>query len=270
MTGFVISKKMVVFVFAAIAFLMIAAAVCFLLFDQQVIRFLYNNDLHWGSYKAVKTFQYLGKTWLLIWLILFWVILTGKNQVIICALLTFLAVGATVLPLKLLVQRERPSDFIDRVYEQKDEDHPPALLRSWSFPSGDTANCFAIATMLLPFVRRRLITIFFVVSCFVGLLRILVFAHYPSDVCAGAAAGIFAGFIVLKLFQQRPLPLQLDSKQFFVVQTIAFIAIPSFFAVSKFRIFVDIVSTYGVLLALILIIFLLQRKFRIKKSEPRP
>ena len=261
-----VSKKMTVFVFAAIAFLLIAAAVCFLLFDQQVIHFLYNNDLHWGSYKSIKTFQYLGKTWLLAWLILFWVILTKQNRLIFYAVLTFLAVSAIVLPLKLAVQRERPRDFIDRVYEQKNEDHPPALLRSWSFPSGDTANCFAVATMLLAFVRKRLIIFFFIASCFVGILRILVFAHYPSDVFGGAAAGILAGFIVLKLFLHKPLPGWIDSKQFFAAQIITFILIPGFFAVAKFRVFINIMCTYGVLLALILILFLLQRKFGIKKS----
>jgi membrane-associated phospholipid phosphatase len=186
--------------------------------------------------------------------------------VIFYAALAFLAVGAIVLPLKLAVHRERPSDFIDRVYEQKNEDHPPAFLRSWSFPSGDTANCFAVATMLLAFVRRRLIIFFFAASCFVGILRILVFAHYPSDVFGGAAAGIFAGFTVLKLFLHRPLPPWIDSKRFFAAQIITFILIPSFFAVAKFHTFIDIMCTYGVLLALILILFLLQRKLKIKKS----
>lgn len=265
-TEFTVSKKMTVFVFAAIVFLLIAAAVCFLFFDQQVIRFLYNNDLHWGSNKSIKTFQYLGKTWLLAWLILFWAILTRQNRLIFYAALAFLAVGAIVPPLKLAVHRERPSDLIDRVYEQKSENHPPALLRSWSFPSGDTANCFAVATMLLAFVRRRLIIFFFIASCFIGLLRILVFAHYPSDVFGGAAAGIFAGFIVLKLFLHRPSPGWIDSRWFFAAQIITFILIPGFFAVAKIHTFIDIMCTYGVLLALILIVFLLQRKLGIKKS----
>jgi membrane-associated phospholipid phosphatase len=269
MTEFIIPKRMTVFAFAAMAFLIIAAAVCFLFFDQQVTHYLYKHDQHWDNGWAVKTFQYLGKAWLLVWLILFWVILTRQNRVIIYAILTFLAVGVIVLPLKLLVQRERPSDFIDRVYEQKNEDHPPALLRSWSFPSGDTANVFAVATMLLPFVRRRLIIFFFVASCFVGLLRILVFAHYPSDTFAGAAAGIFAGFTVLKMFHRRPLPPQLDSKRFLIAQILAFISIPCFFAVLKFKTFVDIICTYGVLLALILFIHLLQRKYSISKDEQR-
>jgi undecaprenyl-diphosphatase len=259
-----VSKKMTVFVFAAIAFLLIAAAVCFLFFDQQAVRFLYNNDLHWDSNKSIKTFQYLGKTWLLAWLILFWAILTRQNRVIFYAALAFLAVGAIVPPLKLAVHRERPSGFIDRVYEQKNENYQPALLRSWSFPSGDTANCFAVATMLLAFVRRRLIIFFFIASCFIGILRILVFAHYPSDVFGGAAAGIFAGFIVLKLFHHKPLPGWIDSKWFFAAQIITFILIPGFFAVAKIHTFIDIMCTYGVLLALILILFLLQRKFRIK------
>jgi undecaprenyl-diphosphatase len=259
-----VSKKMTVFVFAAIAFLLIAAAVCFLFFDQQAVRFLYNNDLHWDSNKSIKTFQYLGKTWLLAWLILFWAILTRQNRVIFYAALAFLAVGAIVPPLKLAVHRERPSGFIDRVYEQKNENYQPALLRSWSFPSGDTANCFAVATMLLAFVRRRLIIFFFIASCFIGILRILVFAHYPSDVFGGAAAGIFAGFIVLKLFHHKPLPGWIDSKWFFAAQIITFILIPGFFAVAKIHTFIDIMCTYGVLLALILIVFLLQRKFRIK------
>ena len=260
-TEFAVSKRMTAFVFAAIVFLFIAAAICFFFFDGYVIRWFYQVGINWDSGRAVKIFQYLGKTWLLAWLILFWGIVTRRNQPITIALLTFLAVGAIVLPLKLLVHRERPGDFIERVYEQKDEDQPPALLRSWSFPSGDTANVFAIATVLLPFIRLRLAIVFLIVSSCVGILRVLVFAHYPSDVFAGAAAGMFAGWLILTIFQRRPLSTWIGSRQFFVAQIIAFIIIPCFFAVSKFRVFIDIMCTFGVLLALILIAFLLQRKY---------
>ena len=105
-TEFAVSKRMTAFVFVAIVFLFIAAAICFFFFDGYVIRWFYQVGINCQSSRAVKILQYLGKTWLLAWLILFWGIVTRRNQPITIALLTFLAVGAIVLPLKLLVHRK--------------------------------------------------------------------------------------------------------------------------------------------------------------------
>jgi membrane-associated phospholipid phosphatase len=259
-----LSNPMTAFVFAAIVLLLAAAAVSFFLFDNYVFDRLYNAGIKWTGSRPFKIFQYLGKTELLVWLVLFGAILTGKSRLLVIAIFTFLAVGVIVQSVKLISHRERPRDVIKRVYEKKAEAEPQALLRSWSFPSGDTANVFAIATVLLAFVRRRWAFFFFAISCCIGLLRVLVLAHYPSDCFGGAAAGIFAGFAVLKIFSQRSLPAWVDSKQFYSIQIIAFILIPVFLAVTKFRTFVDIVGAYGVLLALIYITFLLRQKYRIR------
>ena len=259
-TELVLSKKLTTFIFAAIIFLLIASAFSFLFFDDYVVSFLHNTGIDWDNYRSVEIFKLLGKTHLLAWLILFYGIIKKPNHPAVLALLALLAVAAIVLPIKLAAHRERPGDLINEVYEQKNEEQPPWLLRSWSFPSGDTANCFAVAAVLLPFIRRRLTAAFFTASCFIGIFRFLTFAHYPSDVFGGVAAGILAGWIVLKIFSQKKLPEWIDSKQFFSAQVIAFILIPSVLALTEFRDFIDIVSTYGVFLAIIFIVFLLNKK----------
>jgi membrane-associated phospholipid phosphatase len=262
-----LTKKFTIFCFAAIILLLTASALSFFFFDNYAFSFLYQKKMHWDNFKSAEIFKLLGKTYLLAWLILFYAIIKKPNRPAVLALLVLLAVAAIVFPVKLATHRERPENYIDRVYEQKNEERPSLFLRSWSFPSGDTANVFAVAFVLLPFIRKRVFVFFLPVCACIGIFRILVFAHYPSDAFGGAAAGILAAWIVLKNFSRRKLPDWVDSKQFFSIQIIAFILIPAILAVSDLENFLNIVCTYGVLLAVIFIANLLRRKQRLSHNQ---
>ena len=66
--------------------------------------------------------------------------------------------------------------------------------RDYSFPSGHTAVSFAAAGALV-FAKCRGRWIALVLAVAVGLSRVYLYVHYPSDVVCGAALGLLCGFL---------------------------------------------------------------------------
>lgn len=71
-----------------------------------------------------------------------------------------------------------------------------------SFPSGHAAIFFAIATAVY-FFNKKLGIVFFITAILVGIARIFVGVHWPSDILAGAVIGIISGIIINKLFFKK-------------------------------------------------------------------
>jgi membrane-associated phospholipid phosphatase len=74
-------------------------------------------------------------------------------------------------------------------------------LQARSMPSGHAATAFALAALVMLAPGRRgphlvLSALALVFAVGVGLARIGVGAHWPSDVCAGAGVGVVAGAVV--------------------------------------------------------------------------
>ena len=99
--------------------------------------------------------------------------------------------------LKPLVGRTRP-----KLLFQNDlfTFHPFSHGFVWtSFPSGHTTTAFAVAAALsLLFPKGRFF--FMLYAVLVGLSRIMVTAHYPSDVMAGALIGLAFTLWIARLF----------------------------------------------------------------------
>ena len=71
-----------------------------------------------------------------------------------------------------------------------------------SFPSGHSTTVFAAAVALsLIFPRAR--AVWFVIAAAIALSRIVVGAHYPSDVVGGAALGASVAYLVALVFARR-------------------------------------------------------------------
>jgi undecaprenyl-diphosphatase len=70
-----------------------------------------------------------------------------------------------------------------------------------SLPSGHAALFFALATAVY-FYNKKAGIWFLVGSFLIGLARIYVGVHWPSDVLAGAVIGIFSGWLVPKFFHK--------------------------------------------------------------------
>lgn len=71
-----------------------------------------------------------------------------------------------------------------------------------SFPSKHTILAFAISTTVL-FYQRTLGSIMMGFSFLLGLSRIWIGHHYPSDIAGSAVLGSFTSSIIHKLFQRK-------------------------------------------------------------------
>ncbi|MGP8171533.1 phosphatase PAP2 family protein [Rhodoblastus sp.] len=71
-----------------------------------------------------------------------------------------------------------------------------------SFPSGHTTTVFAALTALTLLWPRRG-PAFLLVALPVAASRIMLGAHYPSDVAGGACLGVFCALIVARIFARR-------------------------------------------------------------------
>jgi len=71
-----------------------------------------------------------------------------------------------------------------------------------SFPSGHATFFFALSTIVY-FYNKKMGIWFYIASIFIGLSRIFVGVHWPSDILAGAVLGILVGFVLNYLFRNH-------------------------------------------------------------------
>ena len=96
------------------------------------------------------------------------------------------------LVLKPLVARVRPCDVntaVQLLIARPDD---------FSFPSGHTGASFAAVSALYA-ERNRLWIPALVLAAFIAFSRLYLYVHYPTDVLAGAAIGVMAGWAGAKL-----------------------------------------------------------------------
>ena len=154
---------------------------------------------------------------------IFWILLSAvliaikKTRAIgiACAVALMINVLACNVILKPIIARPRPY-VLD-----------PTLLKSllvpeqwdYSFPSGHTSASFATAGVL-PFMRakKRLAVPLLILACLIGLSRLYVCVHYPTDVICGAVLGLiaaFTSFMVCTRILEKKLPKKIYEYDFF-------------------------------------------------------
>lgn len=115
----------------------------------------------------------------------------------------FLGVGIPGLIanlLKRVIGRGRPDEF-DNVGAFSFQN----VINDWnfqSFPSGHTTTAVALA-FIVGFLWPRLFRLFFVLGAVVGLSRVPVGMHYPSDVFGGLVVGMLGAYLIRNLFARR-------------------------------------------------------------------
>ena len=131
-----------------------------------------------------------GDSWF--WLIglglLWWV---GTDYWKHLALVMIIGIGVTalvVLVIKFTVRRRRPQGEWGRIYRSTDPH---------SFPSGHAARSTMLAVITLGLGPLWLGLSLLLWVPLVGLARIILGVHYPSDILAGMALGIVMGVLVL-------------------------------------------------------------------------
>ena len=97
--------------------------------------------------------------------------------------------------LKNLVARTRPCDVNKSIQL--------LVKRPWdySFPSGHTAASFASVTALYLAGEKKLWKPVLVLACLIGISRLYLYVHYPTDVLGGALAGAISGYLGYRFIQ---------------------------------------------------------------------
>jgi undecaprenyl-diphosphatase len=118
---------------------------------------------------------------------------------------TLAASGLMAQALKQIFGRARPR-FLDT--EGPLAFHGFAMKASWaSFPSGHATTMFAMATAFgLLWPRWRLE--WFALAVVIAASRVIVRAHYPADVFAGAVVGMASAYFVARAFARRDIALR--------------------------------------------------------------
>jgi undecaprenyl-diphosphatase len=85
-----------------------------------------------------------------------------------------------------------------RPYESHHISHPWSTSTDATFPSDHTTVSFAIACAVLSFDVATG-AIFLVVAAIIGIGRLFIGAHYPSDIAMGIVVGLVAAGVVVRL-----------------------------------------------------------------------
>jgi membrane-associated phospholipid phosphatase len=181
--------------------LCLAAPVAYLLLDKPVFDWLSQRGGLEVRGLWIDAFRLLGKAWLLVWLLLIWVAITGRWRLALLALLALLVMAVPVNSLKVLVGRPRPREQITAAQAPPEALTENVELRGVSFPSGDTAAAFAVAAALGTAWAWPWAVVALVAAGGVGAMRVVDLAHYPSDVFAGAAIGILSAWGAAQLMR---------------------------------------------------------------------
>lgn len=102
--------------------------------------------------------------------------------------------------IKVILGRYRPSELFERGLYGFDFFHIDRALTS--FPSGHTATAFSIATAIA-YMWPKFTLIAWTCALSVGISRIAISAHYPSDVLAGGLIGILSVYLILYYWNKK-------------------------------------------------------------------
>lgn len=132
-----------------------------------------------------RWFSKLGDGYLyaILGLFIYWLDAIEGDAFVTCAMSAFALELPLYLILKNAIRRPRPKESII--------DFVPGLTPSdrFSFPSGHTAAAFLFATVLSAYYPS-LMFIAFGLAAIIGMSRVLLGVHYPSDIAAGILLGI--------------------------------------------------------------------------------
>lgn len=162
--------------------------------DQYIFYLLNQFAGRWEVLDAVAIFaaKYLGYV-LIFGLLLF----LAKNYKKYWPLVVK-AIGAAIVSRFVITEIirwiwERPRPFV--------ENNVNLLISheaTGSFPSGHAAFYFAIAAVVY-FYNKKAGIAFFATAFLMGIARVFVGVHWPTDILGGAVVGIITGWLVVKL-----------------------------------------------------------------------
>ncbi len=139
---------------------------------------------------------YIGSTGI-VWIVPGLVLLCRKGTrrqgaVILAAMGLGQLLGTLIL--KNIIMRPRPFSYPQGLLSPETLAIPLPMGR-WSFPSGHTITSFAAATGIF-FANKKCGIAALVLAALIGLSRLYLYVHFPTDVLAGAVLGVLCGIAI--------------------------------------------------------------------------
>ena len=167
-------------------------------FDENTLRFIQDNldnDLFQNIMVLITRLGDMGAIWIAPGVVL---TCSKEQRRVGIELLATLAAGGIInsLVIKNIVDRTRPFDmhiWLDVLINKPTD---------FSFPSGHTASSFAAAYVISKNYGKKFGIPAYTLATAIGLSRVAVGVHYPSDVIAGAAVGTAVAFGASKLIKK--------------------------------------------------------------------
>lgn len=158
--------------------------------DQEIFKFI----TQFGD----STFSLIG--FALTFLLFRFVRKNPKGENISLFLFATVAVsGIAVDIIKVIAGRYRPSELFEHGAYGFDFFHIERAMTS--FPSGHTATAFALA-MAIAYLWPRWSVVAWVFAILIGISRLAIGAHYPSDIMGGAVVGLISTLILLRYWKK--------------------------------------------------------------------
>ena len=167
--------------------------------DINVLLFIQDNlrtEFLTPIMRIITSLGYKGILWIALVLILLCFKRTRKAAFVaaVSLLLTFIVVNLIIKP---VVARPRPYDVYPALIPLVDK------LSDFSFPSGHTANGFAVALVLFWMLPKKFSVWPVVLNTLIAWTRLYVGVHYPTDVIVGFLISLVIAGVVWYLFEGR-------------------------------------------------------------------
>lgn len=154
------------------------------------------ESLHGSALDGIMTGASLLATSGIVWILIGIVLISmsrSKDGIGLMAsvILAYIIVDVVLKP---IVCRERP-------FAVEDLEVLGAIPTTWSFPSGHTASAFAGAVSIL-LIDRKAGAVATAFAILVGISRLYLCVHWPTDVLAGAVIGILSAVAVYMIIMK--------------------------------------------------------------------
>lgn len=189
------SKKSIYLKVVALVFAIICFGLILWKFDFEILFFIRDNIRNPIMNSIVAFYTTLGDDGV-IWIVLGVILLIPKKTrkcgiMVLAALLVMLVINNIIL--KNIIARSRPyATYPELVEDIANLIHVP---KSYSFPSGHTVSAMAVAFTILT-QHKKMGVVALVCATLMGLSRLYVGVHFPTDVYGGMIVGGLIALLV--------------------------------------------------------------------------